>query len=279
LGTEKLISASVVTQLLDAATNHLPLWLIGIILAAIFLASCELGSLVTRLVHRFQGVSRSDGASLGFIVTAIFALLAFMLATTFSMALNRFDARRMAMANEVDAIGTLYLRAGLLDEPYASSLRVQVRQYAECRIAQPSMSSADMERLVHQCHDVGRQMWETSKAAVQPVRTTALASFTLSAVNDVLNAGLRREIAGRAVIPARVLVVLFMCTIAAAAALGSVLSGSSVRLRAGSGLLLLLYASCFVLILDIDRVRAGSVAVSQVPIQALLGELDADLNN
>lgn len=264
--------------LLDLATSHLPLWLIGIILAGIFIAACELGRLVTGWLHQRHRVEASDGASLGYIVTAIFALLAFMLATTFSMALTRFDARRMAMANEVDAIGTAYLRASLLDEPYASKVRLLLRQYTECRIVGTDMSSAQIEARVEQCHRIGQQMWETSRAAVQPLRTTALAAYTISAVNDVLNAGVRREIAGRAVIPPRVLVVLLICTIAAAAALGSVLSGSNIRLRAGSGLLLTLYATCFVLILDIDRARAGSVAVSQVPVQALLAELSGDPN-
>jgi hypothetical protein len=266
-------SKSGMTQIVDLATDHLPLWVIGVVLVLVFLGACEIGFLVTRRVYRSRELTDRDRGSLGYIVTAIFALLAFMLATTFSMALTRFDTRRMALANEVDAIGTAYLRASLLDEPYATRLRLLLRQYAHCRTSQPKMSREQMELRIEQCRAIGDQLWETTRVAVQPVRTTALASYMVSAVNDVLNASVRRGIAGRAVIPGRVLSVLLICTIAASVALGSVLMGSTTRLRGASALLLALYAACFVLILDIDRTRSGTVAVSQRPMQQLAAEL------
>ena len=43
-------------------------------------------------------------------------LLALMLAFTFSMALTRFEARRDALLNEANAIGTTALRARLLPD-------------------------------------------------------------------------------------------------------------------------------------------------------------------
>jgi hypothetical protein len=53
-------------------------------------------------------------APIGAMVGAILGLLAFMLAFTFSLAAARFDARRTAILNEANAIGTTYLRARLL---------------------------------------------------------------------------------------------------------------------------------------------------------------------
>lgn len=218
--------------------------------------------------------NQADWSTQGYIVTAIFALLAFMLATTFSMALSRFDTRRLALATEIDAIGTAYLRASLLDEPYATTIRALLRNYAHCRISDPQWSSAQLEQRIRQCNRIGERIWVETRTAVQPVRTTALASYTVSAVNDVINASTRRDIAGRAVIPARVISLLLICTIAAAAALGSVQAHSRTRLLGSTFLLLLLYAISFVLILDIDRSRRGSVAVSQQPMEALAAQLD-----
>lgn len=261
------------SRLLDYATSTFPLWAIGVVLVAVLFASCELGLVISRRI--LKGKKRHDRDSLGYIVTAIFALLAFMLATTFSMALSRFDTRRLALATEVDAIGTAYLRASLLDEPHASKVRRTLREYAHCRISSPDWTIRQLEERVIECQKIGARLWEETRNAVQPVRTTALASYMVSSVNDVLNAAVRREIAGRAVIPARVLSVLLICTVAASAALGSVLAGSATRFRASTALLLTLYAVCFVLILDIDRSRTGSVAVSQRPMSALAAQLDA----
>jgi hypothetical protein len=264
-------------RLVDYATEYFPLWLLGLALIAIFSGALEIGALISRKVRSTDSsAANGDRSSQGYIVTAIFALLAFMLTTTFSMALSRFDTRRMALATEVDAIGTAYLRASLLDEPYSIRVRALLRNYAHCRVSSQDWSQQQIEDRALHCQKIGDQLWLQTRDAVKPVRTSALASYMVSAVNDVLNAAVRREIAGRAVIPARVLSVLLICTIAASAALGSVLSGSSQRFHGATTLLLTLYAICFVLILDIDRSRTGSVAVSQRPMQALAAQLDAD---
>ncbi|HYX46295.1 MAG TPA: hypothetical protein VE820_05690 [Sphingomicrobium sp.] len=263
--------------ILDSATTRLPLWAVGLILVALFIGACAVGQLGGRRRDLSgTGKKKAERASEGYIVTAIFALLGFMLATTFSMALSRFDTRRLVLATEVDAIGTAYMRASLLDEPHATIIRGTLRKYAHCRIASQNWSAEQFEDQVRVCQKVGKELWSQTRDAVEPYRTTALASYTIAATNDVLNAAVRREIAGRAVIPARVITVLLICTIAAAMALGWVQAGRKVRLGGSTALLLTLYAVCFVLILDIDRSRTGSVAVSQKPMQALASELDHD---
>ncbi len=266
------------SKIVDLATDHLPLWAIASILVAIFLLASEIGRFFTR--RAAFGSASSDGAeraSQGYVVTAIFALLAFMLATTFSMALSRFDTRRLALAQEIEAISTDYLRASLLDQSYASSVRASLREYAHCRIGSKNWTQAQLEAHLGKCQAIRNKLWLETRAAIQPVRTTALASYELSATNDVLNSAARREIAGRAVIPTRVLGMLLICTIAAAAALGSVQAGSPARFRLSTTLLLTLYAITFILILDIDRSLTGSVAVSQRPMEALAAQLDADV--
>ena len=57
------------------------------------------------------------GTNFSTLESAMFGLLALMLAFTFSMAVTRFEARRDAVLNEANAIGTTALRARLLPEP------------------------------------------------------------------------------------------------------------------------------------------------------------------
>ena len=53
---------------------------------------------------------------MGAMVRATLGLLAFILAFTFGLAAARFDTRRQVLLDEANAIGTTYLRAGMLPD-------------------------------------------------------------------------------------------------------------------------------------------------------------------
>ena len=50
------------------------------------------------------------------------------------MALSRFDARRDAVLNEANAIGTTALRARLLSEPHRAESLKLLREYVKIRL-------------------------------------------------------------------------------------------------------------------------------------------------
>lgn len=263
-------------ELIDIALRNTPLWLIAIIIIAVGVGTCEL---TVAIVRRFdeRSATKIDKGSRSYIVTPIFALLAFMLATTFSMGLSRFDARRVALTDEVNAIGTEYQRASMLDDPSASQLRAGLRAFAHCRIVPDGVSPAMLASRVRQCQSLGQQLWSTTRLALQPLRTNTLGTNVTTGMNDVQNAARRRDIAARAFIPTRVLSMLLICIGAASAALGFALSDSKKQgFHAGAILLLTLYAISFVLILDIDGSMKGAITVSQRPMRDLAAQLDAN---
>jgi hypothetical protein len=65
---------------------------------------------------------------------AIFALLGLLIAFTFTTAYSRLDARRDLIVQEVNAIGTAYLRLGLLPIEDQPALRIGFREYVDSRI-------------------------------------------------------------------------------------------------------------------------------------------------
>ena len=71
----------------------------------------------------------------GAMVGSILGLLAFLLAFTFGMAATRFEARRQAVLDEANAIGTTYLRARLLPEPQRTESAKLLREYVDVRIS------------------------------------------------------------------------------------------------------------------------------------------------
>ena len=62
-------------------------------------------------IGRSLGTRQKRGYSVATLEAAILGLLALMISFTFAMALSRYEARREAVLNEANAIGTTALRA------------------------------------------------------------------------------------------------------------------------------------------------------------------------
>src|SRR5947209_8591257 len=73
-------------------------------------------------------------AGLGAVDGAVFGLMGLLIAFTFSGAANRFDSRRAAAVDEVNCIGTAWLRLDLLPAPAQKLLREKMRQYTTARL-------------------------------------------------------------------------------------------------------------------------------------------------
>ena len=103
----------------------LPIFLISV---AIIVAASEIG--------RWLGVpARGQGTDdVSTLKSAVLGLLALMIGFTFAMSLSRFDARRDAVLNEANAIGTTALRARLLPSPHNAEALNILREYVQIRL-------------------------------------------------------------------------------------------------------------------------------------------------
>ena len=85
----------------------------------------------------------------GVVEGAVFGLLALLLGFTFSGAATRFDERRQLIVQEVNAIGTAWLRIDLLPEESQPAIRDGFRRYLDARLAAygklPDMAAAKVE--------------------------------------------------------------------------------------------------------------------------------------
>ena len=116
------------TQLLDSS----PILGVFLVFAVVSLLAFEIGF---RVGGWWQ--ARTPGQAEGptnMLVGSLLALLAFLLAVTMGMASDRFDSRRNLVLAEANAIGTTYLRAGYLDEPYATDIRALLREHVPLRV-------------------------------------------------------------------------------------------------------------------------------------------------
>ena len=94
--------------------DALPLWGLFIAILLVVLVSVECGYRLGKYRHARH--EQEKEAPVGTMVGATLGLLAFILAFTFGLAATRFDTRRQVLLDEANAIGTTYLRAGMLPE-------------------------------------------------------------------------------------------------------------------------------------------------------------------
>jgi hypothetical protein len=81
---------------------------LGVVLFVIVLGSCAIGVLVGR---RLAGRHETWREPIGVVQAALLGFVALILAFGLTMAVGRYETRRVELVKETNAIGTTYLRA------------------------------------------------------------------------------------------------------------------------------------------------------------------------
>src|SRR3954467_9201704 len=111
--------------------------LLGVVFSTILFVGVLLLVAVGRRIGNRRLAEEGESATKGFgaVEGAVFGLLGLVLAFLFSGALSRFDARRSLVVEEVNDIGTAWLRVDLLPEEAQQHMRDLFRNYLDSRIA------------------------------------------------------------------------------------------------------------------------------------------------
>jgi hypothetical protein len=253
-----------VTALLDGFS----LWSIFLFLVVSIILSIEFGF----YLGKRQRKRAPDGAKIetGAVVAASLGLLAFMLAFTFGAVTSNYSERRQLLLDEVNALGTLFLRADLLPESERDRVRGILSHYVTLRIdaleGEENSQSADfaqsIETAIQRSEEIQAELWSIAVAAAVQ-NPTPLNALFVQALNDVIDLHGKRVAVGifhR--MPAIFWVILFVLMLLAMMVSGynSGVSGGRRSLTATLGLTL---AFSIVLILIITLERPGQMIVSQ----------------
>src|ERR1700754_3017595 len=105
----------------------------------------------------------------GYIVSGGVGLLALLMGFTFGLAVDRFDARRLAVLQESNAIGTTYLRAQTFPEPQRGQLSQLLTRYVDVRLALAMSNNYEKSvRLLADTEALHASLWTVTIAAVAP---------------------------------------------------------------------------------------------------------------
>jgi hypothetical protein len=234
----------------------LTIFLVGL---AVILAVSELG---WQLGMRGSGRGGSNASTLE---SAMLGLLALIIGFSFSMALSRFEARRDAVVNEANAIGTAALRARLLPDPHRAETLKLLRGYIQIRldIVQSGQSLAESKTAVDSSNGVQESLWLQVKALTAKDNGMVPTGLFIQALNEMIDDQEKRLAALRNRIPDIVLLGLFGIAATAAGFAGYASGLDAKRTRLPVWIIGLLVATVIILIFDLDRPSSGLIINNQ----------------
>lgn len=166
--------------------DSIPLWGLFLLTVTFVMASLWLGRLVGR-----KRTEKTEGA-VGIVVGAVLSLLAFLLAFTFNIASNRFDARKQVLLDEVESIGTTYLRAGLLSEPQGGEIRQHLREYVDVRLGEGIHRPANLVAVHAKTMQLHDEMWSKATALVAAGHKSVIDALFIDSLNQTIDLHNRR---------------------------------------------------------------------------------------
>ena len=255
--------------------ERIPLWIIGLVILVVLIVAAQLGYAVRQLMRR-KGMDEPSSDGFGYLLSAALALLGLLIAFTFGEAAERFDARRLLVVDEANAIGTTYLRIQAMDDVPKAALSQLMVQYARTRegFFAAGEDLAAVRKAEARTDDLQNRIWTATVAVVRANPTATINPSVLQTTNDMFDLAASRYAAMEARMPITVLRTLLVYVVIAAALIGYGL-GQGRRQIVISVTLFAVLSLAFCLILDIDRPRAGTVTVSQAPMDRAVASLES----
>ena len=244
-------------------------WLVLVVSLIATWLCAQLGAALRR-AHAARGLRAYE--DLDTVLAASLTLLGLIIGFTFSMSISRYDERKKYEEEEANAIGTEYLRAGLLPADDAAMARQLLGGYLNQRIQFfYTRDRAPLQKINERTTQLQQQMWSIVQSAAvrQP---SALTALTASGMNDVLNSQGYTQAAWWNRIPRAawlmMILIAFLCNVL----IGYAASGEKKR-----DMLLIvmpvMISIAFMLIADIDSPRSGIITVSAENLLSLARQM------
>jgi hypothetical protein len=203
----------------------------------------------------------------GAIVASILGLIALVLGFTFSLAAQRFDARRMGVLDESNAIGTTWLRTRFLPEPQQSQSDRLLREYVELRVR--IVQEGQIESAVARSSELQSLLWNQAVQARQASDSISTGLY-IQSLNQMIDLQATRLLAARSRIPLILWIALYFLAALGMAAVGYQSGLAAGRHSLAAIALILAFLCVLYLIADLDRSQEGLLRVSQQPMFDLL---------
>jgi hypothetical protein len=259
--------------------DAVPIWafFVGTILGVF--ASIELGYLLGQHMHRRSEDEKESPVSA--IAGTVLGLLAFILAFTFGIVFNRYDARKELVKQEANAIGTAWLRSDFLPEADRAEAKALFKEYLEKSLAFVQGSDVSPERartVISETQQLLNRLWEMAVANARKDMNSDVAALYIESINEVIDLRALRIAVGRqARMPAFIWVMLFSLTCLGMMSVGYQTGIAGSKRSMVRPILAVAFALVIALIAALDRPDSGVIRVShqsQLDLLSSMGTQD-----
>jgi hypothetical protein len=226
---------------------------------------------------RTAGRRKEKESPVSAIAGAVLALLAFVLAFTFGIASNRFDARKELVREEANRIRTAWLRSDFLPEADRAEARRLIREYLEGRLV--AVQARDVEhvtRAIAQCERIQGRLWDMAVVNARKDMNSDVAALYIEALNDVFAIHASRVAVGLQMrIPVGIWLTLALITILGMLAVGYQAGIAGSKRTLAMPLLAVAFAAVITIIGSLDSPIGGFTTVSQQALIDLLSSMES----
>jgi hypothetical protein len=205
--------------------DAIPIWIqfVGTIL--IVMLFIDLGYRFGRIIHRRSTDEKESPVSA--IAGSVLGLVAFMLAFTFGIVAERYDARKGLVREEANTVRTAWLRSEFLPESDRAEAARLLRQYVDerldgIRLVQTHEKTLEhMTKVLADAERIQTRLWDMAVLNARKDMNSDVAALYLDSLNQLIEIHASRVAIGlQQRIPSAIWIVLFGLTFCGMALVG-----------------------------------------------------------
>lgn len=246
--------------------DQVPIWVFLIGTVLLVMLFIEVGFRLGNHAHRKSDDEKESPIS--GVAGAVLSLTAFVLAFTFAIVADRYDARKALVRDDANAIRVAYQRADFLPEADRVHSKQQLRKYLDARLAfaqAGAMDRAGVARTVAETDRIQRDLWRIAVANARVDMNSDVAALYIEALNEMSSVHASRLAIGvRTRVPIGIWIVLYALTILGMVSMGYHAGISGSKRSKATWMVAIAFGMVIALIASLDR--PTGVRVSQQPL-------------
>lgn len=247
-------------------------WELGLVLATVLAVVLDLGRRIAVRYQIEQAPQRKE--QMGTIRDGLFILVSLLLGFTLTLAASRFAERRSLLVEEAISIGTTYLRASTLPQPYRDHSKQLLREYVDSRLELDGVdvNASRFNEAVSRAKRLQQDLWLDAVTVAQNDRTAVTAVY-INSLNETIDLHEKRVAAFENRVPPPIWLLIISVSLIAVFTRGSTLTA---RFWLTLVLLPITIAIVVSLIADLDSPSHGLIRLDQSALQRLKADMSTE---
>jgi hypothetical protein len=247
--------------------DSLPIWLFFVGTILLVMLFIEVGYRLGKIAH--QNSQDEKETPISGVSGAVLGLGAFIMAFTFAIVAERYQAKKELVREDANAIRVAYVRADFVPEPDRAESKRLIQMYLDKRLAfaqTGKVEQRDIGGLLAETDRIQRRLWAIAVANAERDMNSDVAALYIEALNELSEVHARRLAIGlRERIPIGIWIVLYSLTILGMISMGYHAGIAGSKRSKATWIVAISFGMVIALIASLDR-PSGFIKVTQQPL-------------